>query len=128
MTVKDLQDGGERKEYATGAVREPPTGKGRFDLITPIGLRRLAVIYELGGVKYPDRNWEQGIPMSRLLDSAIRHLNQYKEGHRDEDHLAQAAWNCFAAMHVETMVERQGLPDDLMDVPSYLREPASDAD
>lgn len=106
-------------------MRDSRAGKGRFDLITPIGLRRLAVIFERGAIKYESRNWEKGFPISRYLDSAERHINQYKEGLRDEDHLAQAAWNLFTAMHTEDMVRRGLLPPELNDLPTYLPgEPA----
>ena len=42
-TVPTLDDSGERQQYATGAVRDLATGKGRYDLISPIALRRLAL-------------------------------------------------------------------------------------
>ncbi len=96
-----LKDSGEREKFDTGAVRDIRTGKGRYDLITPIAMRRLAAVYERGAGKYEARNWEKGIPMSRCLDSALRHIYNYLEGQRDEDHLAQAAWNLFAAIHFE---------------------------
>lgn len=109
-----LHDSGQREEFAGGAVRDTRSGKGRFDLITPIGLRRIAVVYEKGAIKYAPRNWEAGMPISRCLDSALRHINQYKEGLMDEDHLAQAAWNLFAVMHFEE------LRPDLQDLPTRL--------
>ena len=88
-------------EFSCGAVRQDKTGKGRFDLISPIGLRRLAVVYEEGGKVHGDRNWEAGIPLEGCLDSACRHINQYREGSRAEDHLAHAVWNLFSRMHLE---------------------------
>lgn len=117
-----LKDSGQRQEFSTGAVRDSEEGKGRFDLLSPFALFRMALIGEKGGIKYNDRNWEKGIPMSRMLDSAIRHLNQYRMGMRDEDHLAQAMWNCHAAIHMEEMVERGVLPAELMNAPNYLEQ------
>ena len=108
--------------YGTEAVREIASGKGRYDLISPIAIRRLAGICENGAIKYAPRNWEKGIPMSRLLDSAIRHINQYREGLTDEDHLAQGFWNIMAALHTEEMVERGLLPKKLYDIPSYVKK------
>ena len=100
------KDSGQREQFSTGAVRDIRAGKGRFDLITPIGERRLAAVYERGAIKYAPRNWEKGMEIGRCLDSAKRHINQYIENEcrgrkQDEDHLAQAAWNLFAAMHME---------------------------
>src|SRR4030042_1914883 len=108
-----LKDSGQRESFDSGMVRDTREGKGRFDLISPIALRRLAVIYEKGAIKYEPRNWEKGAPFSRFMDSALRHLNQYKEGRRDEDHLAQAAWNIFCMIHFDETRE------DLNDLPSY---------
>ncbi len=96
-----LEDSGERQQFDTGAVRDPAEGKGRYDLITPHGLRRLALHYEAGAKKYDDRNWERGIPASRCFSSAVRHLYRWLNGERKEDHLAAAAWNIFAIMHFQ---------------------------
>jgi hypothetical protein len=87
------------EKFLSGAVRDSRIGKGRFDLISPIGLRRLAHVMEMGAAKYGDRNWEKGMPVERFIDSALRHINQFREGHRDEDHLGHAAFNIFGAMH-----------------------------
>jgi len=111
-----LKDSGKREKYDTGAVRDIREDKGRFDLITPFALLRLARVYEKGAIKYSERNWEQGIKISRCLDSAERHINQYKMGMTDEDHLAQAAWNLFSAMHFEEI-----LPD-MFDLPDYSKK------
>lgn len=96
-----LKDSGVREEFATGARRDTREGKGRFDLISYHALRRLALVMERGASKYGDHNWEKGMPLSRFMDSALRHLNQYLAGARDEDHLAQAAFNVFAMIHFE---------------------------
>jgi hypothetical protein len=98
-----VKDGGSRESFVTGAIREDRANKGRYDLISPIALRRLAIVSELGAKKYSERNWEKGMPMSRILDSAFRHLNQYMEGKRDEDHLAHAFWNIMAAIHFDEL-------------------------
>lgn len=108
-----MKDSGEREKFNTGAVRDVREGKGRFDLISPIGLRRLAGVYERGAIKYSDRNWEKGIPVGRCLDSALRHIYQYLNGENDEDHLGHAAWNLFAAMHFEETRK------DLQDIPAH---------
>ncbi len=111
-----VQDSGEREEFDTGSVRDTRKGKGRYDLVSPIGLRRLAVHYENGAAKYGDKNWEKGQPVSRYLDSAIRHLYSYLAGSRDEDHLAAVAWNAFAAIHTIEKVALGELPKELDDV------------
>jgi hypothetical protein len=111
-----------KEEFSTGARRNDATGKGKYVLITPFGMKRIAGVYERGALAHGLRNWEQGIPISRLLDSAIRHIYQYIEGCKKEDHLAQGAWNLFAAMHMEEMIDRKLLPESLYDMPQYERE------
>lgn len=97
----------EKDVYPGGAVRNARRGKGRYDLIPPRALRRVALVYEEGGRAHGDRNWELGIPRDRLLDSAIRHCYQALEGLADEDHLAQAVWNLLAAIHFEETEQEQ---------------------
>ena len=123
----DLRDGGSRKTYSTGAQKEDQSqteGKGRYDLLPPTAIRRIAEIFRKGAIKYADRNWEKGLPLSRFLDSAKRHLDQYQEGMQDEDHLAQAAWNLLALLHTEEMIKRGILPKSLDDLPSYMPKDA----
>jgi hypothetical protein len=111
-----INDGGERMVYGESrAMREPDTGKGRYDLISPFALRRLAIWYELGAKKYDDRNWEKGMPFSRYINSAKRHIDKYLMGMEDEDHLAAAAWNIFAIMHHQELCQFE-----LDDLPHYL--------
>lgn len=110
------KDSGKREEQGTGAVRDTRAGKGRFDLISPFALKRLADVYERGAVKYADRNWEKGIKVSRCLDSAIRHIMQYEMGMTDEDHLGHAAWNLFAVMHFQAVMP------EMDDMPKYEGE------
>lgn len=88
-------------KFDTGAVRSKDAAKCRYDLISPIGLRRIAETYSEGAVKYGDYNWEMGFPISDILNHAIRHIYLYLGGDRTEDHLAHAGWNLLAAMHSE---------------------------
>ena len=116
------KDSGDRQVFDTGAQRDRETGKGRYDLLPPSAIKRVADIFERGAAKYDDRNWEKGMPLSRFIDSAMRHLFQYLEGRRDEDHLGQAAWNLLACLHTEEMIERNILGPELNDLPSYKPE------
>ena len=117
-----LEDSGEREKYISGAQRDSETGKGRFDLLSPIFLKRLAIVCEKGAEKYSERNWEKGIPTMRFIDSAFRHINSYIEGQRTEDHIAQAAWNLMCFCHTIEMIERGILPKELDDRPNYIKE------
>lgn len=86
---------GKRTEYDSGALRSDRTGRGRYDLISPHGLKRLAIQYEEGGIQKGERNWEQGFPISRALCSTIGHLMDQLKGDRSEDHYAAAVWQLF---------------------------------
>jgi hypothetical protein len=116
------KDSGKREEFETGSRRDTREGKGRYDLISPLALRRLALVCERGAGKYGDRNWEKGQPMSRYLDSALRHLQQYLAGDRSEDHLGQAMWNAMALIHTEELTANTGMPATLNDLPTYYGE------
>lgn len=107
-----MKDSGSRQKFTSGAMRDVETGKGRFDLLSPIALWRLAQVFEKGAGKYAPRNWEKGMPISRFCDSAIRHLMQFMMGMDDEDHLGHAMWNIGAIMHlVETKPELNDLKE-----------------
>jgi len=116
----ELKDSGERKVFETGAQRDISEGKGRYDLISPIAIKRLAIVMEKGAKKYKDRNWELGMPLGKMIDSAKRHIDQFLEGYRDEDHLGQAMFNIMGAIHIEEMVKRDLLPKELNDLPNYM--------
>jgi hypothetical protein len=75
---------------------------------------------EAGARKYAARNWEQGMPMSRYLASAHRHLELYRMGFRDEPHLWQALWNIGGAIHTSILVHIGVYPADFYDLPNHV--------
>ena len=87
--------------FPSGAVRSSDAESVRYDLITPVGLRRLAETCAEGARKYGDCNWQKGIPASQMLNHAVRHIYLWLEGDRQEDHLAHAAWNLLGVCHFE---------------------------
>jgi|TARA_R100000963_G_C4558392_1_gene48290 hypothetical protein len=115
------KDSGDRRKFNTGAQRDVVVGKGRYDLISPIMIERLAKLLQRGAEKYNDRNWEKGMPLSVYMDSGMRHLFKFLEGHKDEDHLIAAIWNLQALLHIEEMVKRGKLSEELLDLPNYMR-------
>lgn len=54
--------------------------------------------YEAGCTKYGERNWEKGIPLSRYIDSGVRHLLKHSNGNTDERHDRAFVWNMFGAI------------------------------
>lgn len=121
------------EEFGNGAVREDKEGKGRFDLLPWCAIMRIAKHMQQSLEVYSPRNWEKGLPMHSMLDSAMRHLAKYMDGWTDEDHLCAAATNLLMAMWTE---EKK---PEMMDIPtrfktidmgngSYIKEPLSYAD
>lgn len=104
----------EKRSFGTDAVRNSSKGKGRFDLIPPDALKRVAIHYQNGAESYGDHNWRHGIPLSSYMDSAIRHIYCYLEGMRDEDHLAAACWNLLSGMWTEMNIDEM---DDISNRP-----------
>ncbi len=98
-----------RETFNSGAVRSEL--KEDWDSISYEGLRRLAQTCAEGNKKYGRFNWEKGIPITNLLSHASKHIFQYLDGNRGEDHLAHAAWGLMAAMHMESNLPkmREGL-------------------
>lgn len=99
--MKTVDD--ERVRYETGAVRSSDAEATRYDLVSPIGLEAVARAAADGAAKYSDYNWEAGMPVSDLLNHAIRHVYRYLAGDRSEDHLGHAAWNLLGAIHSEAV-------------------------
>lgn len=95
------KDTGSRRSFKSGAVRDSDEGKPRYDLIPPHALKRVAELYARGAKKYSDNNWYMGIPSQQMLASLMRHLEAFRCGETDEDHLAAVVWNALALMQYE---------------------------
>ncbi len=116
-----IKDSGKRAEFSTGAIRDTSEGKGRFDLLPLLTLQDLALHYEKGACKYSDRNWEAGIPTSRMYDSAMRHAIQFFLGKEDEDHLIAAIWNLIGLREIKNRIDLGILPEEIDDIPYLLK-------
>lgn len=114
-TTKDMTN------FETGAVRDTG-GKGRMDLLPMCALIRISKHMEDALTHYPERNWEKGLPMHSMIDSAFRHLMKYVDGQKDEDHLCSAATNLLMALWTE---EKR---PDMQDIPSRMATETCDVD
>ena len=110
---------GKTDTYQTGAVREEQGDRPRVELISPEFILRIGAIASFGARKYAPRNWEQGIPLGRLLASTYRHLLKFHMGLTDEDHIAMAGWNIQAIVHTQKLIELGLVPATLDDLPHY---------
>lgn len=86
-------------QFPSGAVRSNDASEERWDLISPIGLKEVARTCAEGAIKYGAFNWEKGLPVSDLLNHAIRHIFLFLSNDKSEPHLPHAAWNILAAIH-----------------------------
>ena len=99
------------EEFGNGAIREDKEGKGRFDLLPWCAIMRIAKHMQESLKVYEPRNWERGLPMHSMIDSAFRHMAKYVDGQTDEDHLCAAATNLLMAMWTEEKhPEMQDIP------------------
>ena len=117
----ETKDSGARLEYKSGMVRDTNEGKARFDLIHPRGIpykdqmiTRFADLMQRGSVKYGDRNWEKAIgqlELNRFKESALRHMEQWFCGEKDEDHAAAVMFNIMAYETTKYKIEHNGEDD-----------------
>jgi hypothetical protein len=112
-----LKDSGERRDFGTGAVRDMAAGKGSFDLLALAGVVLQAKQMERGKDKYGPRNWEKGMPLSALADSALRHMVKHLMGFTDEPHLDAALWNLNCLAEGQKRIELGIWPKELDDLP-----------
>lgn len=118
----EIKTSGKKHEFSTGAKRDFQDGKGRYDLIPTIALERLALHYEKGAKIYGENNWRKGIPLSRFLNSAIRHILQCLDGREDEDHAAAALFNICGFIYTKHAIGCGRLPSSLSDLPEESNE------
>jgi len=111
-----LPDTGDRSEFNTGAVRDASEGKGIPSLIPIEALRAVSRRFEDGATKYGRDNWKKGIPLSRYVDSLYRHLWQFMEDDKTEDHAGAIIWNAVCLTQTKKWIEEGKLPNDLNDL------------
>lgn len=102
--------GGEEPAMADKARRDER--KAFYHKIPYCALRRLAARYLLGSDRYEKpgqkllfepSNWQNGDRafFTDAYNHVIEHLYRWADGDRSEDHLAAAAWGCFALIWAE---------------------------
>lgn len=135
--------GEEETDYGTGAHRDKRRGKGALQFVPWDAMFLVSRIYEEGnigrgrpGENGNDRNWENGMPIQDLVQSALNHLTAYLAGDRNEPHLPQAVWNTLNAVAMSIWVymgwrpaslnkcvnQRGGMPDDASPCPLSPQE------
>lgn len=105
MTNQKLPDSGTRTSFGEGmAIREADPNKPSVEGISPFAIFRLGTLFTKGGIKYGEfRNWEKGMPVTRMVGAIIRHTFQYLARDESEDHLAAIMWNAQCLIHYESV-------------------------
>jgi hypothetical protein len=107
-------------QYTTGAQRDSRTGKGAFHWMPWDAVWLVSNIYERGNKGRSkflngqpvepgtgdgnDRNWEAGMPLGDLLQSAMNHITAHVSGDRSEAHISQAIWNLLNYLQISIWV------------------------
>lgn len=115
--MDDFKDSGTRATFEGGGQRDAQEGKGRYDLLPCFALQAIANVMETGAAKYDARNWEKGIPMSRYMDSGLRHLFKYLRGEFDEPHLEMALWNFACLVDTRERIRLGWIGEEFGDLP-----------
>ncbi len=115
MTIKKEEAG--KRTFGTGADKQNAEGKGTPVLFPPDAYIDLSIHFEEGGKLHGDRNWEKGIPLSELINSLERHIQQEKMGLTDENHDRAIAWNAIVYLATKLRIGAGILPEELADIP-----------
>lgn len=109
------KDSGQRVEFVTGSVRDLDAGKPDWTLLPLDALKRVTALYMRGAQKYERHNWRKGQSLLRAERSLMRHLFQYMNGERDEDHMAAVVFNACVILDHEGRIQSGELPASLDD-------------
>ncbi len=107
---------GKKREFSTGAKKQASTGKGTPVLFPPDAYLEISKHFEDGAAIYDARNWEKGIPLSKLIDSLERHIAEEKMGLTDERHDRALAWNAVVYLATKLRIQAGVLPAELADL------------
>ncbi len=119
MSNEIKREAGPNREFSTGAEKQIAEGKGTPVLVPGDAILEIAKHFEGGALIYGARNWEKGIPLSEILNSLERHLQQEKMGLTDEPHARALTWNAIVYLATKIRIERGLLPKELDDMPKY---------
>lgn len=106
-------------DYGTGAVRDSRRGKGAQKWLPHDAVDLVSHVYEEGNIGRGWRNWENGMPLEDLLDSAKRHIARYMAGDRSEPHIPQAIWNLLNALQMSIWIWQGVRPKNLNNLPDH---------
>ena len=88
---------GKEKEILGGADHKDE-GKIDLDILPVEPIEDIAKVFMFGAKKYARHNWRGGMAWSRVVNSALRHINEWRKGINNDpesgiSHLAHACVN-----------------------------------
>lgn len=85
-----------------------------LDLIDPHALEQLGWVLAFGARKYAKHNWRNGLEFTRLIASALRHINAFNAGEDNdpETNLPHPAHAMCCMMFLVWMMENRPDLDD----------------
>lgn len=102
------KDSGKRKEFASGMVRDLNDDKPMYTLCYQPMFKRWAELMTRGAKKYGANNWKKAEgeeELERFKDSALRHMMQWLEGDKTEDHAAAVFFNISGCEYVKSKLK-----------------------
>ena len=111
VTVDELMKAsGRNPDYDEVRGLRYNSDKLRYDLIPPLANRECAKVWTESLGKYPENNWEKGMPWTEVIASAMRHLEAIRMGEdidKESGLLHAAHLQCNAAMLTEYYFTKQ---------------------
>jgi len=110
-----------KKPEKKGLAKRYNSSKVEFHDLPLLALADIGRVGKYGATKYGTYNWLKGGPASQYFNCALRHLLKWWYGKKgagndlesNSHHLAHAAWNMMAIVHLE---KPQNLIDDRPDI------------
>lgn len=93
------------RRFPTGAIRSDNTGRERFDFISPLALKELAQFLSTTENAFAQVNYFKGIPEDACIESALRHINDFRINGKKEEAVA-LLFNAVALVHTICLKER----------------------
>lgn len=91
------------KKHKTGVKFDQ--GKVRISILPGLAIEQVAKVGEFGAKKYGDYNYKLGMPVTKYINAAFRHIFiqwLFKNEDLDQEsglpHLAHGAWNILTAL------------------------------
>ena len=100
LTDEQLAFWEEEKKNSTISVYPQDEEKNEYRYISPDWLDAVATGLTAGAKKHPNETWRQ-IPAKEHAARALRHLNLYLMGDKQDKHLINASMRCMMAFETE---------------------------